>query len=209
MSQRGSPAHGLWIGAAAGGFHGVDIREYLTWRTLPRPPRPLVLDEPRNCHCDPSHRNPRVEGRDVLLAKGFAVRGAVWSAPVTGVRSSTSCSRFLPGRRAYPKRRLCDRCEAGVRSDCVGRAAVTLRALYFLASKFRKARLHTSTVRRRLWNKELARTAQRSARRYVGDPPAFRPVLSLILADRALGGTDRADDKQRSRFDRKRRQPMR
>jgi hypothetical protein len=178
----------LWDRYFCSTVRGVDVREYLTWRTLPRP-RDILFLANRAIVTAINHRNPRVEERDILLAESdysqFAIEALEVEAPVTDCPIIDILFEFLGGEALLREEAVHERLRsAGVAAEHVERMVDDLRALSFLGVEVKEGEfVYVDDTR------ELSRTSA-LARVRSGDQgvryainPAFRPYLDLADPD--------------------------
>jgi hypothetical protein len=176
--------HELWDRYFCATVRGVDIREYLTWRTLPRP-RDILFVANRAIVTAINHRAPRVEERDVLLAEKdysqFAVEALEVESPTTDCPMIEILFGFLGGPAVLTEEEVRDRLrEAGVLADHAQRTLDDLRALHFLGVEVREGEfVYVDDTRELVRTRELARVRAGAREMRLAIHPAFRPYLDL------------------------------
>jgi hypothetical protein len=193
-TRSGSPLPDeLWDRYFGKTVRGVDVRTYLTWRTLPRP-RDLVYLANEAIVAAINHRSPLVEERDVLAAEieysQFAVEaleveagGVLPIEPIDLFFAFAGSDAVLTetGLRTLIR-------DAGVDEGEVDSVIGHLRALSFLGIEIGDNRFAWVEDAR-----ELARTDVLAQRRTAGAEarfalhPAYRPYLEIEDADLPAG----------------------
>lgn len=174
----------LWDRYFCSTVRGVDVRAYLTWRTLPRP-RDLLMLANRAIVTAINHRSPRVEERDVLIAERdysqFAVEALEVEAPVTDCPVIDILFAFLGGEAWVSEARVRERLEsAGVATDRVGPVIDDLRALSFLGIEVHEDEFaYVDDTRELMRTDALARARSGESGVRYAIHPAFRPYLDI------------------------------
>lgn len=174
----------LWDRYFCSTVRGVDVRTYLTWRTLPRP-RDLLMFANRAIVTAINHRSPRVEERDVLVAEKdysqFAVEALEVEAPATDCPIIDILFAFLGGEALVSETLIRERLEsAGVAPDRVRPVIDDLRALSFLGIEVRDGEFaYVDDTRELMRTDALARARAGGSDVRYAIHPAFRPYLDI------------------------------